>query len=108
MNSRDEVMAALSRKAGIDARAATMDQLRADFKFVFGRFRGIGDISKAELDEDYAVCGDGIRRNSHDPDWTQSAQAHFRQMAADMERDIARSERIKAERRAEKEQANEC
>lgn len=100
--NRDEIMAELSKKAALGDKAKTLDQFRADFKFVLKRMHDLGQMSQAELEEEYRIESDAIRRHSHDEAWMRAAGAHFREMAERFERDIARSERIRAEEEAKR------
>lgn len=79
-----------------------LEQFRRDFKFVLKRMHDLGQMSQVELEEEYRIESDAIRRHSHDEAWMRAAAAHFREMAERFERDIARSERIKSERREER------
>src|SRR5574337_1338746 len=81
---------------------ALLEQLRMDFKLVWNWWRHCGEISEDEMRDGMKEAGEAIKENKGDPDWIQDCAALFARMAADARADIARSERIRAEVRAQR------
>lgn len=85
-----------------------LDQLRADFGLVWSFWRDSGQISRAEHDcreTGRPAWSAEVRAHMGDAEWMRCCSAHFRQMAAQVESDRARSAAIRAEVRAEREAA---
>lgn len=79
-----------------------MNQLRADFKAVFGHWRSSGELSESEAKASMAEAGAAVRANQRNAEWMGCASSHFRGLAEQIERDRARSETIAADVRAKK------
>ena len=79
-----------------------IDKLRADFAKVFKHWRSIGQISQSEHDEQREFWASEIRSHMADKEWMKCCSNHFRQMAAQVDRDRARSKRIADEVREQK------
>lgn len=77
-------------------------QFRADFTATYARWRDTGEPDAGPREK--AAAAAAVQAHVHDDDWMRGAAATFRQIREDQERDIARRERIKAERRAERAQ----
>lgn len=76
----------------------SLDQFRADFALVWKTW-----IAQThETPESYQAAGKAVKQNLNDSDWMAGASAHFAQLADTIRRDLARSERIRAEVRANK------
>lgn len=83
------------------ASAPTLEQFRADFKYVFAAWILWGYHNKA----DYDFAAQAVKDNAHDAGWMAGAAAHFADLSRQIREDIARSERIRDEVRAEREAA---
>lgn len=86
-------------------REKALEQFRLDFKFMWRWWRHCGEISEIEMEQGMKESAAEIRGNKGDPEWMRSCCSHFAQMACDARADIARSERIRDEVRAEREAA---
>lgn len=91
-------------RAQAQALRETLVQFRADFDTVF-KFLANGHISAHDFPREYAQAEQSVRDKKADAAWVAYAAAHFRQMAAGIERDIERSARIREEHRQRKERA---
>lgn len=105
MNAATDQIEALRARANIDARAADLAQFRADFKAVFAQWRSTGKLSEQEASEQYRDASAAVQEHMHDPGWMRCAASHFRSLAVAIQIDTDRSDRIRAEVRAEKEPA---
>lgn len=79
-----------------------LEQFRADFALVFRTERLHGHASEDEAAQMRAQAGLAVQQHMGDADWMAGASAHFAQLADAIRRDLARSERIRAEVRADK------
>lgn len=80
-----------------------IDQLKKDIRLVFAMLRR-GFISPDEAQREFDQAIRVVQESLGDEQKMAEHFAHWRARAAEVERDIARSERIKAERRAERAQ----
>lgn len=85
--------------------ADPLQQFREDFGAVWKWRRHCGYISQDELRDGMKQEGDEMKANMHDKEWIESRAAQFASDAAQMRSDLARSDRIRAEVRAEREAA---
>lgn len=77
---------------------SNLDQFRKDFSLVWKAW-----IARSEeTDASYQAAGRVVKQHINDAGWMAGAAAHFARMADTIRRDIARSERIRAEVRADK------
>lgn len=88
---------ALREKANIEGRNAELKQFRADFEAVWHYWRATGQISELELIEGRAGASLAVRENSGDAGWMVCAMRHYRALAAAIEADAARADRIRNE-----------
>jgi hypothetical protein len=93
----------LSDRARITERAERMTAFRADFKTVWKWYRHAGYLSQDEYEREYAESGQQVRTWLSDPNKLAPVIEAYRTKAAEIERDYARSVRIKAEIAAERE-----
>lgn len=93
---------ALRAKAGVQERADAMEQFRTDFALVYGMERPYGYVNEDEAKQMRARAGWVVQERMGDEEWMANTSAHFAQLADTIRRDIARSERIRAEVRADK------
>ena len=76
---------------------------RSDFKRVFEIWCGTADISHAEARPQMSEAGAAVQAHMHDADWMDCAAKHIRELIEQHDIDLARSVRIAAEVRAERE-----
>lgn len=70
-----------------------IEQFRKDFALVWKWW-----IARAEeTAESYQAAGLAVKRRMRDVEWLRGAMAHFAKLADAIRRDLARSERIRAE-----------
>lgn len=105
MNEHTQRLAALSKRANIDAKQELIEQLRKDFKTVFDAWRAHGHMSPQEHKQQYMEAGRVIGEHSGDSEWMYCASKHFRQMAHQIEIDRSRALDIAAEVREMKKAA---
>lgn len=79
-----------------------LEQFRADFALVFRAERLHGHANEDEAAQMRAKAGLVVQEHMGDNAWMANAAAHFASMADTIRRDLARSERIRAEVRADK------
>lgn len=75
-----------------------LDTFRRDFALVWKTWIARNE----ETPESYQEAGKAVKKNMQNVEWMRGAMSHFAQMADAIRRDLARSERIRAEMRAEK------
>lgn len=102
MSGRDQLIAELSAKAGIQSRTENMAQLRADFALVWKFKRHYVPMSQVEYEQQKAAAGQEIRERTGDAEWMADTAEKYALEAWAIRRDRARSERIAAEERAKK------
>jgi hypothetical protein len=82
--------------------AFSIEAFRADFDLVWGHWINC----QQETDQSRREAGRWVQQNMHDKPLIECAANHFRQMASDLrasfQRDRERSERVKAEVRADR------
>src|SRR5574337_1642749 len=88
-----------------ESEKSVLERLRTDFKLVWNWWRHCGEISEDEMRDGMKEAGEVIRKNIGEADWMRDCAATFSEIAAPSRADLARSERIRAEVRAEKEAA---
>jgi hypothetical protein len=101
ISARLEALRARAQSPAALPAADPLDQLRQDMRTLFGFFR-LGELSPLEARTQWNDAGSAIQHRLDDPDWMAGLYAHFRELAAGYEASVARSERIRAEVRAEK------
>lgn len=94
---------ALASRADIAGRAERMDQFRADFKAVWRWYRDAGELSPAEYAEQYAEATEFVKSSLSNAELISCVMNGYRTKALEIARDRARSERIAAEVRAQRE-----
>ena len=77
-----------------------LDQLRADFKTVWGYRRNAGHLSATEHREQHAQARNEANSRKDDPAWVKAAGAKYRAEAAQIEKERARANQIAEEVRA--------
>lgn len=70
-----------------------LDQFRRNFALVWNRWMARGEETRANYEE----AGRNVKKHMNDAEWMDCASSHFSQMADAIRRDLARSERIRAE-----------
>ena len=83
----------------------TLEQFRQDFKAVWHWRRHCGEISQDELRDGMAAAGREIKDHMNDTEWMATEMVEFSAEADQMRRDLARSERIRVDVRAQREAA---
>lgn len=94
---------ALRAKAGVQDKADTITQTRADFALIWKAERYYLNADEHATAKEFA--GQYIRNLTHNQKAMREIGEMLKNMADAMRRDTERSERIRAERRAERERA---
>lgn len=97
-------LSALRSMSRIDEKADSLNRFRSDFKRVFEIWCGTADISHAEARRQMAEAGAAVQAHMHDAEWMDCAAKHIRELIEQYDIDRARSVRIAAEVRAEREE----
>lgn len=106
MSAAASSLEALRAKVRVEDRAAALAQFRADFKAVFAAWRSAGELAADEAWRQYDEAARAVQDHSHDPAWMEGAMRHFRDLVEQQERDCGRAQRIAAEVRAARQQAD--
>lgn len=93
-------MEALREKANVQGRVDALEQFRVDFALVYRTERGY--LNDEELAQAREQAGQYVREHMGDAQAMTEMTTLFRGMADAIRRDTARSERIRAEVRAER------
>lgn len=88
---------ALCEKVNIEGRNAELRQFRADFEAVWHNWRTTGQISEQELVVGRPDASLALRSHLGDAEWMVCAMRHYRALAAAIEADAARADRIRNE-----------
>lgn len=97
-----EGLEAFRAKAAVHDRAGSLDQFRDDFDLVYRAERLHGHANEDEAAQQRRQAGLIVKERMADAGGMANAAVHFSEMADTIRRDIARSERIRAEMQAER------